>query len=154
MNAPGAAVQPAFAIHDPFHCIPIPTLDLDRLARYFRTTTIAFFLRRSLSSEQLAHSMLAWPHLCFSVDLSVKIPATSAKAREDLALNVARPPISLLIRMHVEEHEAGALYRSESHPCIKTNEKPFPAIEFLVQRLPHLPDPRARLVRRDGLHPS
>ena len=30
--------------------------------------------------------------------------------------------------------------------------KLFPAIEFLVQLLQHLPDPRAHLVRRYGLY--
>jgi hypothetical protein len=56
--------------------------------------------------------------------------------------------------MLVEEHEARVLYRSEYNPYFTTNEKLFPAIEFLVQLLQHLPDPRAHLVRRYRLYSS
>jgi hypothetical protein len=49
--------------------------------------------------------------------------------------------------MLVEEHEARVLYRSEYNPYFKINEKLFPALEFLVQLLQHLPEPRAHLVR-------
>jgi hypothetical protein len=106
---------------------------------------VAFFLQRSLISERLARSMLEWTHSGFSVNLSVKIPATSYKAREALAQYIARPPISLS-KMLVEEHEASVLYRSEYNPYFKTNVKLFPALEFLVQLLQHLPDARAHLV--------
>jgi hypothetical protein len=50
--------------------------------------------------------------------------------------------------MLVEEHKASALYRSEYNPYFKTNVKLFPALEFLVQLLQHLPDARAHLVRQ------
>ena len=133
--------------------IHIPTLDLARFARYFRAAMVAFFLQRSLISERLARSMLAWTHSGFSVDLSVKIPATSSRAREALAQYIARPPISLS-KMLVEEHEASVLYRSEYNPYFKTNEKLFPALEFLVQLLQHLPDARSSLIRRYGLYSS
>jgi hypothetical protein len=133
--------------------VHIPTLDLARLARYFRAAMVALFLQRSLISERLARSMLEWTHSGFSVDLSVRIPAASSRTREALAQYIARPPISLS-KMLVEEHEASVLYRSEYNPYFKTNEKLFPAIEFLVQLLQHLPDPRAHLVRRYGLYSS
>jgi hypothetical protein len=97
--------------------------------------------------------MLQWTHSGFSVDMSVRIPAVSSRTREALAQYIARPPISLS-KMLVEEHEARVLYRSEYNPYFKTNEKLFPAIEFLVQLLQHLPDPRAHLVRRYGLYSS
>ena len=56
--------------------------------------------------------------------------------------------------MLVEEHEASVLYRSEYNPYFKMNVKLFPALEFLVQLLQHLPNPRAHLVRRYGLYSS
>jgi hypothetical protein len=157
--------------------VHIPSLDLARLARYFRTATVAFFLQHSLISERLTRSMLAWTHSGFSVDLSVRIPrpaagrspaggpAASSRTREALAQYIARPPISLS-KMLVEEpsagsspqgcgrHEASVLYRSEYNPYFKTNVKLFPALEFLVQLLQHLPEPRAHLVRRYGLYSS
>ena len=83
----------------------------------------------------------------------MRIPAASSRTREALAQYIARPPISLS-KMLVDEQEASVLYRSEYNPYFKTNVKLFPALEFLVQLLQHLPDPRARLVRRYGLNSS
>ena len=97
--------------------------------------------------------MLDWTHSGFSVDLSVKIPATSSKAREALAQYISRPPVSLS-KMLLDEHEASVLYRSEYNPYFKTNARLFPAMEFLVQLLQHLPDARTRLIRRYGLYSS
>jgi len=142
-----------------------PTLDLARLARYFRTAMAAFFLQRSLINERLARSMLEWTRSGFSVDLSVRIPrpaaghspaggpAASSRTREALAQYIARPPICLS-KMLVEEHEASVLYRSEYNPSFTTNVKLFPAMEFLVQLLQHRSEPRAHLVRRYGLYSS
>ena len=66
--------------------VHVPSLNLDKLSQYFRSSIIALFLKRSLLNERLARNMLGWTHSGFSVDLSVKIPATSSKARETLAL--------------------------------------------------------------------
>ena len=67
--------------------------------------------------------------------------------------HIARPPVSLS-KMLVEEHEGSVLYRSECNPYFKTNARLFPALEFLVRLLQHLPDPRTHLVRRYGLYSS
>jgi hypothetical protein len=133
--------------------VHLPSLDLPRLAQYFRASMVAFFLNRSLINERLAKSMLDWTHSGFSLDMSVKIPAGSSRTREALAQYIARPPVSLS-KMLVEEHEACVLYRSEYNPYFKTNARLFPALEFLVQLLQHLPDARTHLVRRYGLYSS
>jgi hypothetical protein len=130
--------------------VHIPALDLPRLAQYFRASLVAFFLGRSLINERLARSMLDWTHSGFSLDMSVKIPAASSRAREALAQYIARPPISLS-KMPVEEHHSSVLYRPEYNPYFKTNARLFPALEFLVQLPQHLPDPRTHLARRYGL---
>ena len=90
----------------------MPSLDLFKLSQYFRSSMVAFFLKRSLLNERLARNMLGWTHSGFSVDLTVKIPATSSKAREALAQYIARPPVALR-KMLVEEHADSVLYRSE-----------------------------------------
>jgi hypothetical protein len=92
--------------------VHVPSLDLARLSQYFRSTMVAFFLKRTLLNQRLARNMLDWAHSGFSVDLSVKIPATSSKAREALAQYIARPPVSLK-KMLVEEQAGSVLYRSE-----------------------------------------
>jgi hypothetical protein len=126
---------------------------------------VAFFLRRQLINERLARNMLDWSHSGFRVDGSVRIPATSTKTRVSLAQYIpwptagrspargARPPVSLQ-KMLVEEADSSVLYRSEYNPFLKTNARLFPAVEFLVQLLQHLPDSRTRLIRRYGLYSS
>jgi hypothetical protein len=98
-------------------------------------------------------------------DLSVKIAATSSKAREALAQYIAHPLVSLK-KMLVEEplagsrakpcgrHAGSVLYQSEHNPCFRTSSRLFPATEFLVEVLQHLPDAGARLIRRYGLYSS
>ena len=131
--------------------IHVPCLDLDRLSQYFRSSMVAFFLKRTLLNERLARNMLGWTHSGFSIDLSVKIPASSSKAREALAQYIARPPVSLQ-KMLVEEHAGSVLYRSEYNPYFHTDSRLFPATEFLVEVLQHLPDPGTRLIRRNVAH--
>jgi len=133
--------------------VHVPSVDLPRLAQYFRASMIGFFLKRSLINERLAKSMMGWTHSCFSLDISVKIPAGSSRTREALAQYIARLPVSLG-KMLVEEHEGSVLYRSEYNPYFKTNARLFPALGFLVQLLQHLPHPRSHLVRRYGLYSS
>jgi hypothetical protein len=43
-----------------------PSLDLPRLAQYFRASMVGFFFKRSLINERLAKSMLGWTHSGFS----------------------------------------------------------------------------------------
>jgi hypothetical protein len=87
----------------------VPSLDLAKLSQYFRSSMVACFLKHSLLNERLARNMLGWTHRGFSVDLSVKIAATSSKAREALAHYRARPPVSMK-KMLVEEHAGSVLY--------------------------------------------
>ena len=71
--------------------VHVPSLDLAKLSHYFRSTMIAFFLKRTLIDERLGRNMLEWRHAEFSVDLSLKIAAASSKAREALSQYIARP---------------------------------------------------------------
>lgn len=131
----------------------MPSLDLAKLSQYFRSSMVAYFLYRCLLNERLARNMRGWTHSGFSMDLSVKIPSTSSKAREALAQYIARPPVSLK-KMLVEEHAGSVLYQSEYNAYFRTNSRLFPATEFLVEVLQHLPDAGARLIRRYGLYSS
>ena len=44
----------------------MPSLDLAKLSHYFRSTMIAFFLKRTLINERLGRNMLEWTHSGFS----------------------------------------------------------------------------------------
>jgi hypothetical protein len=59
----------------------VPFLDLAKLSQYFRWSMVAFFLKRTFVNERLARNMLDWTYSGYSVKLSVKIAATSSKAR-------------------------------------------------------------------------
>jgi hypothetical protein len=76
--------------------------------------------------------------------LLVQLAAASSRARETFAQYMTRPPVSLK-KMLVEEHAGSALHRSEYNPYSRTDSRLFPAREFLVEVLQHLPDPGARL---------
>ena len=82
-----------------------------------------------------------------SVDASIRIPAGSAKTREALAQYIVRPPVS-------EGGTDTVVYRAAYSNYFHTDTKVFPAIEFLVELLQHLPDSRSRLVRTYGLYSS
>jgi hypothetical protein len=88
--------------------VHVPSLDMGKLSQYFRSTVIRFFLQKRLINERLAKSMQNWTHSGFSVDLSVKIPATSSTARLSLAQYIAPPPLSLK-KMLVEEQAGSVL---------------------------------------------
>jgi hypothetical protein len=133
--------------------VHVQSLDPGKLAQYFRAMMVAFFLRRQLINERLAKNMLDWTYSGFSVDLSVCIPATAPKSRVSLAEYIARSPVSLQ-KMLVEEGGSSVLYRSEYDPYLKTEARLFPSLEFVVQLLQHLPDSKARLIRRYGLYAS
>jgi hypothetical protein len=131
----------------------IPQLDLARLSQYFRASMVAFFFKRQLINERLAHNMLQWDHSGFSVDGSVRIPAGSSRSREALSQYMARAPVPLN-KLVVEDHAATVLYRTAYNPYFRTNLKVFRATDFIAELLQHLPDSRLRWIRRYGLYSS
>jgi len=133
--------------------VHIPQLDLARLSQYFRASMVAFFFKRQLIDERLAHNMLQWQHSGFSVDGSVRIPAGSSRTREALSRYIARAPVSLN-KLLVEDHAATVLYHTAYNPYFRTNLKVFRATDFIAELLQHLPDPRLRWIRRYGLYSS
>jgi len=131
----------------------VPTVDLAKMSACFRQRVIAFFLERKLLNERLAKNMLEWTHSGFSLDASIRIPAGSAKTREALAQYIVRPPVSLQ-NLLVEGSTDTVVYRAPYNDYFRTDTKVFPAIEFLVEVLQHLPDSRSRLLRAYGLYSS
>ena len=102
----------------------MPSLNLSEFSQYFRSSMVAFFLKRTLLNERLARNMLGWTHCGFSVDLTVKIPASSSKTREALAQYIARPPVSLQ-KILVQEHAAASCIAQST---IRTSPHGFQAV--------------------------
>ena len=134
--------------------VHIPKVDLQKMSSCFRRRVIAFFLERKLLDERLAKNMLDWTHSGFSVDATIRIPATSAKTREALAQYVVRAPVSLHNLLVDEGGTDTVVYRAPYNDYFKTDTKVFPAVGFLVEVLQHLPDPHCRLIRGYGLYSS
>jgi hypothetical protein len=132
----------------------VPTVDLAKMSACFRQRVIAFFLERKLLNERLAKNMLEWTHSGFSLDASIRIPAGSAKTREALAQYIVRPPVSLQNLLVEEGGTDTVVYRAPYSDYFRTDTKIFPAVEFLVEVLQHLPDSRSRLLRTYGLYSS
>jgi hypothetical protein len=51
--------------------VHLPSLDLPRLAQYFRASMIAFSLNRSRINVRPAKNMLGWTHGGFSLDMAM-----------------------------------------------------------------------------------
>ncbi len=98
--------------------------------------------------------MVQWAHSGFSVDASVRIPASSAKAREALAQYIVRPPVSLPKLLVEEGGTDTVIHHAPYSDYFKTDTKVFLAVEFLVEVLQHSPDSRSRLIRTYGLYSS
>ena len=136
--------------------VHIPRVDLQKMSSCFRQRVIAFFLERKLLDERRAKNMLDWRHSGFSVDASIRIPATSARTREALAQYVLRAPLSLQNLLVQEGGTDTVLYRAPYSDFFKTDTKVFPAVGFLAEVLQRLPDTdsRCRLIRTYGLYSS
>jgi hypothetical protein len=132
----------------------IPDVDLVKISRCFRQRVIAFFRERKLLNERLAKNMLEWTHSGFSVDASIRIPATSTRTREALAQYVVRAPVSLQNLLLDEGGTDSVIYRAPYSDYFRTDTKVFPALRFLAEVLQHLPDSRCRLIRTYGLYSS
>jgi hypothetical protein len=98
--------------------------------------------------------MLEWTHSGFSLDASIRIPGGSAKTREALAQYIVPPPVSLQNLLVEEAGTHTVVYRAPYNDYFRTDTKVFPAIEFLVEALQHLPDSRSRLLRTYRLYAS
>jgi hypothetical protein len=134
--------------------VHLPAMDLARMSSCFRQRVIGFFVRRKLLNERLAKSMVNWTHSGFSVDATVRIPAGSAATRQALSQYIVRPPVSLQKLLVDGGGTDTVVYRAPYSDYFHTDMKVFPAIEFLVEVLQHLPDSRSRLIRAYGLYSS
>ena len=82
-----------------FHHIPIK--DTSQLTEVFRRRVMKLFVETGLLQKSFAMKLLSWKHSGFSVDNSVRIPATSHNARVNLSQYIVRHPVSLKKIMYI-----------------------------------------------------
>jgi hypothetical protein len=85
-----------------------------------------------LSFFNFALNLLYWKHSGFSVDNSVKIPATSKAARVNLSQYIARHPVSLKKISYVKENGT-VIYRAKYNEYWFENIKVFKAVDFIAR---------------------
>ncbi len=98
-------------------------------------------------------NLLSWKHSGFSVDSSVKIPATSKVARVNLSQYIARHPVSLKKIFYVKENGT-VIYRTKYNEYWGENIKLFKAIDFIAELTRHIPPKHKHLIRYYGLYSS
>ena len=85
--------------------------------------------------------MVNWTHSGFSIDASIRIPAGSTETRQALAQYIVRPPVSLQKLLVDQGGTDTEVYRAPCSDYFHSDMEVFPAIEFLVEVLQHLPPP-------------
>jgi len=88
----------------------------------------------------------SWKHSGFSVDNSVRIPATSHNARVNLSQYIVRHPVSLKKIMYIKE-KRGILYHTKYNDYWKENIKLFKVGDFIAELTMHIPPKHKHLIR-------
>ena len=140
-----------------FHNLPIKdTVGVStssQLAEVFRRRMIKYLVVKWLLDRNFALDLLSWKHSGFSVDNSVKIPATSKAARVNLSQYIARHPVSLKKIFYVKENGT-VIYRTKYNEYWGENIKLFKAIDFIAELTQHIPPKHKHLIRYYGLYSS
>ena len=106
-----------------------------------------------LSELSFALKLLAWKHSGFSVDNSVKIPASSQNARVNLSQYIVRHPVSLKKIFYVKENST-VIYRTKYNAYWGENIKLFKAADFIAELTMHIPPKHKHLIMYYGLYSS
>jgi hypothetical protein len=131
----------------------LPLGDIQQMSEYFRRVVIKFFLKKELINAHLATSLINWKHSGFSVDNSVKIPATSQNARVNLSQYIVRHLVSLKKIFYVKENST-VIYRIKYDAYWGENIKLFKAADFIAELTMHIPPKHKHLIRYYGLYSS
>ena len=119
-----------------FHYLPIK--DTSQLAEVFRRRVIKYLDDKGLLERSFALNLLSWKHSGFSVDNSIKIPASSKAARVNLSQYIARHPVSLKKILYVKENGT-VIYKTKYNEYWGENIKVFKAIDFIAELTRHIP---------------
>jgi hypothetical protein len=117
-----------------FHYLPIK--DTSKLTEVFRQRVIKYFVDKGLLESSFARNLLSWKHSGFSVDNSVKIPATSQNARINLSQYIIRHPgnpSNCLQKILYVRSKGTVIYKTKYNEYWKENIKLFKASDFIAR---------------------
>ena len=108
------------------------------LAEAWRRAVLALFVRQGWIEEDAAASMLAWPHSGFSAHVGSAIAAEDRAAVLRVARYGARAPVAQSrLRYDAELAEVELASAAVEGPYVGVHR--FAAVEFLAQRVDHIP---------------
>jgi phage pi2 protein 07 len=99
---------------------------------------VKYFVYKGLLESSFARKLLSWKHSGFSVDNSMKIPATSKNARINLSQYIIRHPVSLQKILYVRS-KGTVIYKTKYNEYWKENVKLFKAVDFIAELTTHIP---------------
>lgn len=127
---------------------------ITKLHELFRRKVIKYFKENKLINADFAKNLLSWKNSGFSIDNSVRIFGSNAKAQESLAQYIARCPISLE-KLTYEPFHSKVLFKTPKYnDYFKENFKTFDALDFIALVTAHIPPKHKQYIRRYGLYSS
>ena len=131
----------------------LPIKDAAKLCELFRRKVVQCFINKNLLDEKRANMLLSWVNSGFSVDNSVQIFSTDAKARENVSQYIARHPVSLK-KILYEPTKGRVIYHTKYNDYFKENVKIFEATDFIAELTQHIPPKHKHYIRYYGLYSS
>ena len=125
----------------------LPISSTKQMTELFRRKVIKYFEENKLINVDFSKNLLSWKNSGFSIDNSVRIFGSNAKARESLAQYIARCPISLE-KIKYEPFHGKVLFKTlKYNDYFKENFRSLDALEFIALVTAHIPPKHKQYIR-------
>ena len=105
----------------------LPPLPEDALTEGLRHRVLNYLCKEAGFDPQLVTRMHQWQHSGFSVHNRIRVKASDAEGRKQLACYMIRNPFALE-KMTYDDNTAMVIYRSKFHASLKRNYQLVPAV--------------------------
>ncbi len=133
--------------------VPLGTHALAVLTEAFRRAVLRAFVQHGLFNDEVAASMLAWPHSGFHVHNAVRLDGEDLRGTLQLARYAARAPVALA-RITYDATKQQVLLASDKSEGPTAGTHAFAPLDFLAQLLTHIPRQGEHLGRYYGAYAS
>jgi hypothetical protein len=133
--------------------VPLGAHSIEILTEAFRRAMLRAFVRHGLFTEEVAASMLAWPHSGFHLHNEVRLQGDDRRGVLQLARYSARAPIALA-RITYDADQQQVLVTSDKSDGPTAGTHAFDPLDFLAQLTTHIPRKGTHMVRYYGAYSS
>lgn len=133
--------------------VPLGAHSLEVLTEAWRRAVLRAFVRQGLFTEEVAASMLAWPHSGFHVHNGVRLQGDDQRGILQLARYSARAPLALA-RITYDADRQQVLVNSDKSDGPTAGTHAFDPLDFLAQLTTHIPRKGEHMVRYYGAYSS